>query len=432
MKKISIIGLGYIGLPTAILAAECGYDVSGYDINETHVTNINLGEISIVEPEIKERLAKALKNKSFRVSTSLNYSDCFVIAVPTPIKNNKSPDISHVMDAAKTIASRLMPGNLIILESTVPVGTTEAMTELLEDLSGLKSDIDFFTSHCPERVLPGKIFKEVVENDRIIGSSSQKACDLSRLFYAKFVKGFLHITDDRTAEMVKLIENSSRDVQLAFANQVNMMCEKAGIDTYKAIELANRHPRVEILSPTCGVGGHCVAVDPYFLINKFPEETTLLKAARTINDAKPHHVLNKVFAKVQEFTKKKPKVFALGLTFKPNVDDIRESPALFIAEELAAKKELLSFVAYDSHINKNIFANLNIESANSIKEGIEEADIILILVKHKEFTLLNEEIFNKKIVIDTCGLLYDFQKTHAKELLKGAIKTVHSFENVSI
>ncbi len=397
MKKVSILGLGYIGLPTAILAAEYGYDVFGFDIDENKVASINLGDTTIIEPEIKDRLTNALKNKNLHVGTSLHYSDCFIIAVPTPIKSNKSPDLSYVMEAAKTIATRLMPGNLIILESTVPVGTTEMMAAILEDLSGLKHNNDFFTSHCPERVLPGNMFKELIENDRVIGGSCQKACELSRLFYAKFVKGFLHITDDKTAEMVKLVENSSRDVQLAFANQVAAMSHKAGIDPYTVIELANRHPRVNILSPTCGVGGHCIAVDPWFLINSFPEETQLLKTARTINDEKPHQVVAKILDEAKSVTHKKPTILGLGLTFKPNVDDIRESPALLIAEELSHQRSACNFIAYDPHAAKSALINMGIETTNNLTEGINNADIIVILVKHKEFIALGEEAFANKI-----------------------------------
>lgn len=431
MKKISVLGLGYIGLPTAILAAENGYDVFGFDIDEHKIATIASGKTNLVEPEIIERLNSALKNKNLHVSNVLQYSDCFIIAVPTPIKHNKNADLSYVMDASRMIATRLMPGNLVIVESTIPVGTMEAVASLLEELSGLKHGVDFFTSHCPERVLPGKIFKELVENDRIIGGSCQKACELSRLFYARFVKGFLHITDDKTAEMVKLVENSSRDVQLAFANQVGAMCNKIAIDPYKVIELANRHPRVSILSPTCGVGGHCIAVDPWFLIQNFPQETQLLKTARAINDAKPLQVIEQVLEVIAQLPKKKPIVVALGLTFKPNVEDLRESPALLIAEELSHKKDICRLIAFDPYAEKGALANTGIETVRTVQEGINQADIILILVKHKDFIALGEQAFANKMVIDTCGLLYDIQKNQAKDMLKGAVKIISNFEQVT-
>ncbi len=427
MKRISIVGLGYIGLPTAISAAQVGYDVYGYDIDAEKIKNINAGNPTIIEPEIYERLWKALKSGNFKAFSELQYADCFVIAVPTPFKpDNKTADLSYVLQAGQAIAKCLMPGNLVIVESTVPVGATATLAMLLEEESGLKNGIDFFIAHCPERVLPSKIFKELAENDRVIGGMCQRSCDLAHQFYAKFVKGFLHVTDDKSAEMVKLIENTSRDVQIAFANQVDAMCQRAGLDTYHVIELANKHPRVKILNPTCGVGGHCIAVDPWFLVESFPEDTQLLQAARAINDAKPYHVIDKVLRKVATLKQQgnaQPKVLALGLAFKPDVDDIRQSPALLIAQELNEKKDALSLVVHDHMISKEQIAQHQLASMPDLWQAIAWADIVVILVKHKEFMLITHETLHNKIVIDTCGLLHDTRTKQSHAMLEGATKT---------
>jgi len=308
----------------------------------------------------------------------------------------------------------------------VPVGTTEKIALFLEENSGLKLGADFFVAYCPERVLPGKIFKELIENDRIIGGVCQRSCELVHQFYAKFVKGFIHVTDDKTAEMVKLVENTSRDIQIAFANQVATMCQRVGIDPYHVIDLANNHPRVKILNPTCGVGGHCIAVDPWFLIESFPEDTELLRAARHINDSKPHHVVARVLNKVEGlrlFDNAKPKVIALGLSFKPDVDDIRESPALFITQLLNSKKDLLELKVYDHNVNKEEMIRRGLPLVDDIWLGIAWADIVVVLVKHKEFTLIHDDVFDNKILIDTCGLLHDIQLKRSHAFLEGATKT---------
>jgi UDP-N-acetyl-D-mannosaminuronic acid dehydrogenase len=432
MKRISIVGLGYIGLPTAIQAAQTGYDVYGFDINHDKVKRINSGDPIIFEPELSDRLWKTLKAGTFKAFTDLQYADCFIIAVPTPFKENKKADLRHVFLAGEAIAKRLMPGNLVILESTVPVGTTEKLALFLEENSGLKLGIDFFIAYCPERVLPGKIFKELVENDRTIGGICQRSCDLAYQFYSKFVKGFIHITDDKTAEMVKLVENTSRDVQIAFANQVAAMCTRAGIDPYHVIDLANKHPRVKILTPSCGVGGHCIAVDPWFLVETFPEDTALLRTAREINDNKPFTIINRVLHKVEELRTlgiAKPKILTLGLSFKPDVDDIRESPALLIAQQLSQKKDLLDLQAYDHNVNKDEIIKHNLDLITDVWQGIAWADIILILVKHKEFTLMREDAFGNKVIIDTCGLLHDIQIKQTHAILEGATKTQSDFWN---
>lgn len=425
MKRISIVGLGYIGLPTAIQAAQAGYDVYGFDTNHEKIRKINAGDPTIFEPELADRLWKSLKSGLFKAFIDLQYADCFVIAVPTPFKENKTADLSHVLHAGRIIAKRLMPGNLVILESTVPVGTTEKLAHLLEEHSGLKLGIDFFVAYCPERVLPGKIFKELVDNDRVVGGICQQSCELAYQFYSKFVKGFLHITDDKTAEMVKLVENTSRDIQIAFANQVAGMCDKAGIDPYQVIELANRHPRVKILSPTCGVGGHCIAIDPWFLIESFPDDTALLQTARKINDEKPGKIVSEVLTKVKELKAsgiQKPKVLALGLAFKPDVDDIRQSPALAIAQQLSMHNDTLELQVYDHKVPKEEVINRGLNLVSDLWDGASWADIILVLVKHKEFTLMREATFGDKIIIDTCGLQHEIQLKQSHALLDGATK----------
>jgi UDP-N-acetyl-D-mannosaminuronic acid dehydrogenase len=407
MKSVCVVGLGYIGLPTAVLAAQSGYQVFGFDIDQKKIDKINAGNAPFVEPEISERMTKVL-NKNFFVSTDIQQADCFLIAVPTPFRQeseNKKADLSYVFDAARNIAKVLHPGNLVILESTVPVGTTYEMGKLLEQETGLKLGLDIFVAHCPERVLPGRIFEELVKNDRIIGGICESSAHIAKTFYSKFVKAELYLTDDKTAEMVKLVENSSRDVQIAFANQVAAMCKTAGINPFEVIECANKHPRVNILSPGCGVGGHCIAVDPWFLVESFPYDTELLKTARDVNDNKPLQVVADVLKKVYEMKSFRPKVLILGLTFKPDVDDMRESPALKIALELNKYQENLQILVCDPNISADKLKQLGFNSS-AIIEGIAWSDIILILVNHKEFYLLNDLNLDKKKVFDACGLLY--------------------------
>jgi UDP-N-acetyl-D-mannosaminuronic acid dehydrogenase len=406
MKTVSIVGLGYIGLPTAILAAQSGYQAFGFDLDLDKIERINAGDPTIIEPELTKRLKRVLHEKTFVAFPKLRPADCFIVAVPTPLQNT----ISHVLKAAECIAYVLQHGNLVILESTSPVGTTAKFARVLEQISGLKLGLDFFVAYCPERVLPGKIFKELVSNDRIIGG----VCDISvykaKQFYAKFVKGKLYVTDDKTAEMVKLVENSSRDVQIAFANQLAQMCEQVGINPYRVIEFANKHPRVHILKPSCGVGGHCIAVDPWFLIKGFNNCSDLLKVSRKINNEKPYQVISTVFEKIKALQKndvKKPNVLALGLTFKPNIDDLRESPALLICNELSKKSETFELCVFEPHLSAKQIQMLGFTCFEDIISGIDWADIILILVKHRYFTVIKHIDLQEKVIVDTCGLLYE-------------------------
>ncbi len=435
MRRISVVGLGYIGLPTAILAAQSDFEVFGFDIDQEKVKKINAGQAPIVEPGMTEHLWNVLSKGTFKAFKDLQYADCFVITVQTPIKENKIADLSHVFAAGELVAKRLMPGNLVILESTVPVGTTEALATQLEEISGLKLGIDFFVSHCPERVIPGKILKELIDNDRVIGGMCDKACKLSKIFYSKFVKGFLHITDDKTAELVKLVENSCRDVQIAFANQVAAMAMHAGVNPFQVIEFANKHPRVKILSPGTGVGGHCVAVDPYFLIEGFPDHTALLQTARQVNNDKPSQVLNLILEKIEGLKTRgieKPKVCVLGITFKPNVDDIRESPSLKIALELNRKKDSMDLCIFDPNIPAATMQKLGLNPKLDLFEILSDSDLIAILVKHKEFEFLPESIFDGKVIIDPCGLLYDMHMKKSKDLLSGLMRVKETLGQLGI
>ncbi|MFA5074623.1 MAG: nucleotide sugar dehydrogenase [Candidatus Babeliales bacterium] len=410
MKQISVVGLGYIGLPTAILSAQSGYKVFGFDTNKQKIDEINLGITPILESGINQRLFSVIRDKSFQVFYELQPADCFIIAVPTPFEQeSKKADLSYVFDAGSRIAKKLKHGDLVILESTVPVGTTAKLSNMLQNISGLTLGLDFFVAHCPERVLPGKIFQELVENDRVIGGTCHYACQLAKNFYSKITKGYLYLTDDKTAEMVKLVENSSRDVQIAFANTVDLMCKQAGINSNQVIEIANKHPRVKILNPGCGVGGHCIAVDPWFLIESFPEVTKFLKQARDVNDKKPYFVIDSVLKKVANLKEKNiliPKVLALGLTFKPDVDDIRESPALKIVKKLNIKKDVLELAVCEPNVNTSILQKLGFNKILKLQDGVKWADLILILVDHSEFALIKKFELKNKEIIDTCGLIY--------------------------
>ncbi|MFA6527552.1 MAG: nucleotide sugar dehydrogenase [Candidatus Babeliales bacterium] len=430
IKRVSVLGLGYIGLPTAILAAQAGYEVFGFDTEKEKVARINNGDALILEPETTERLWRVLKSETFRAYTELAPADCFIIAVPTPLKDDsKEAQLDLVFQAGDIIAKKLMPGNLVILESTVPVGTTERLAQRLEEHSGLKLGIDFFVTHSPERVMPGRIFRELVENDRIIGGICQQSCELAYFFYSKFVRGFLHVTNDKTAEMTKLIENSYRDVQVAFANQVAEMCSQIDLDPFQVIDLANKHPRVKILSPGCGVGGHCIAIDPWFLVESFPQSSSLLREARAINDQKPTKVLAVIDEKITEAKsrgREKPRVLILGLAFKPNVDDIRQSPALKIALTLKQRSDELDLQCYDHNVNPEQIAKAGIDPISDLWKGINWADIVVILVRHKEFSLIREEAFSDKLIVDACGLFYEMHVKNSKMLLEGATKLFYS------
>lgn len=409
MKKVCVVGLGYIGLPTSIVAAEHGLEVVGFDIDHKKVTAINAGDPVIEEPEIFEKLQLVLQAQQFKAVTQLEQADYFVIAVPTPFKDGKKADLSYVFDATDNIAKVLKKGDTVIVESTIPVGTTQKVAEQLQAITGLQSGKDFFVAHCPERVLPGKIFKELIENARIIGGVDKVSVQKAKELYKYFVRGPLYLTDATTAEMVKLVENSSRDAQIAFAHQVTSMSYAAGLNPYEVIELANKHPRVNILQPSCGVGGHCIAVDPWFLVETFGKHASFLKAARDVNDHRPQEVMNIISNAVDVWTKehnKKPTVLLFGLTYKPNVDDVRESPALHIAQTLMNKTSIDTRVC-EPHIKNEVVQKLLNTDTVSITEGVEAADIIVYLVAHDRFKAIDQKLLQGKKMLDFCGLLHE-------------------------
>ncbi len=397
--KAVFIGLGYIGLPTSAVAALYGVDVLGVDINENVVETINKGAIHIVEPGLEDVVKKVVAEGRFRASLVPEEADAFFIVVPTPFKENHEADLSYVNAAAISIVPFIRPGNLVILESTSPIYTTENLASLIFSLRPeLKGCV--YIAYCPERVLPGNVLHELIYNDRVIGgidtASTEKAID----FYKLFVRGALHSTDSRTAEMCKLVENSSRDVQIAFANELSIVCNKAGIDVWKLIELANKHPRVNILSPGSGVGGHCIAVDPWFLVSQFPNETKLIKNARNVNDTKANWCIDEVITTIKHFelqNNRIPVVACMGLAFKPDIDDLRESPSLFITQSLFKK-----FGAKILFVEPNINSHQSSFELSSIENALEKADILVWLVKHSKFKGLN--FYRDYIHFDFCGM----------------------------
>lgn len=406
MKKVSIVGLGYIGLPTAVVCAQAGFRVEGFDINVDRVNAINKGDPVIHEPDLTEKLQVALCSHALVAVTELSPSDYFVIAVPTPFQKDKKADLSHVMSAAKAIAGVLKTGNTVILESTVPVGTTDNLATFLQDKTGLIAGVDFYMAYCPERVLPGEIFKELIENDRVLGGINTASVYAAQDLYKAFVRGALYLADAKSAEMIKLIENSSRDVQIAFAHQVASMAYAAGLDPYKIIELANKHPRVNILKPSCGVGGHCIAVDPWFLIESFPAQTALLQSARSVNDARPLQVVEYIFKAVRAWQAEHSQpctVLLMGQSYKPDVDDLRESAAVRIANMVKEHAGIRMLVC-EPYLNQYKMRTLYGDAAIQVNEGLEQADIVVFLVGHTRFKAIDKKLLEHKQVLDFCGL----------------------------
>lgn len=395
------MGLGYIGLPTAIISSQHGINVCGVDINPKVVEKTNRGELHIVEPGLQDLLKKAVDSKSLVASTTPFESDVYLIVVPTPFKAKHEPDISYVESATKTVIPLLKEGDLFIIESTSPVGTTEKMAELIfAERPELKGRIHI--AYCPERVLPGNVIFELVNNDRVIGGIDDASADAAAEFYGKFVTGQLHKTNCRTAEMCKLVENSSRDVQIAFANELSMICEKAGINVWELISLANKHPRVNILQPGCGVGGHCIAVDPYFISSAFPNEAKIIAQARSINNYKSEWCVEKAKNAILSFeleNGKKPQVALMGLAFKPNIDDLRESPAMKIAKHLVAEMPDVKF----NIVEPNISSHPDFDIVD-FQTAFEQSDIVVYLTAHKQFFMLPQEA-NDKLILDFCGVI---------------------------
>jgi UDP-N-acetyl-D-mannosaminuronic acid dehydrogenase len=415
-KTVSVIGLGYIGLPTAAVIASRGIKVIGVDVNQKSVDTINAGEIHIVEPDLDIVVRGVVSTGNLRATTIPEPAEAFMIAVPTPFHHSEDgshkPNLDYIKSAAFAIAPVLEKGNLVILESTSPVGATEQMAEWLAEA---RPDLSFpqdkgdtanvKVAHCPERVLPGNILQELVSNDRVIGGMSKTCSERAVELYETFVRGECIITNSRTAEMAKLTENSFRDVNIAFANELSIISDKLKINVWELIKLANRHPRVNILSPGPGVGGHCIAVDPWFIVDSCPEEANIIRQARLTNDAKPFFVIDKIIEAADQF--KKPIIACLGLAFKADIDDLRESPALQIVEELA-KRDIGEIIAVEPNINDYEMPQSLVEGKvelASLENALEKANVVVVLVDHKEFKAADAGQFAAKVVIDSRGIL---------------------------
>lgn len=397
--KVVTVGLGYIGLPTSALIANSGIAVHGVDISQHVVDTINAGKIHIVEPDLDKAVAEAVNKGFLRAATKPVEADTYLIVVPTPFKGDHQPDISYVQAATEGIIPLLKEGDLYVIESTSPVGTTEKMMSLIfskrPELEG-----KIFLAYCPERVLPGNVMYELVHNDRVIGGVNEVSTQKALAFYGQFVKGELHPTNARTAEMCKLTENASRDSQIAFANELSLICDKAGINVWDLIRLANKHPRVNILQPGCGVGGHCIAVDPYFLTADFPMESRMIAQARETNNYKSFWCAEKVKTARLEFEIKngrEPSIAIMGLAFKPNIDDLRESPAIYITERILQDSGDADMYIVEPNVQEHKVFKLT-----DYKEAAIKADIVVFLVAHNEFKTL--DIKSDKIVLDFCGV----------------------------
>jgi UDP-N-acetyl-D-mannosaminuronic acid dehydrogenase len=397
--EVVMVGLGYIGLPTAALIASNNVKVHGVDINSKVVETINKGEIHIVEPSLDKAVACAVKNGYLTAATTPVEANTYIIVVPTPFKGKNEPDISFVEAATKAVIPLLKSGDLYIIESTSPIGTTEKMMSLIYSLRPeLKHKMHI--AYCPERVLPGNVMHELVYNDRVIGGVNKASTQKAINFYDKYVKGELHATNAKTAEMCKLVENSSRDVQIAFANELSLICDKAGINVWELITLANKHPRVNILQPGCGVGGHCIAVDPYFIVSDYPMESKIIGTAREVNNYKSFWCAEKIQTEKLKFELehgRKPKVALMGLAFKTNIDDLRESPAKYIAQKVLQNDSNGAYFIVEPNIKEH-----NVFKLTNYKTAFNEADIIAFLVAHDEFKTL--EFSSDKVVLDFCGI----------------------------
>jgi len=409
-KKVSIIGLGYIGLPTAAVIATRGVQVIGVDLSPDVVEVINRGGVHIVEPELDVIVQAAVSTRMLRATLHPETAEAFIIAVPTPFKDEHEPDLSCIHAAAKAIAPVLNRGNLVILESTSPVGATERLAgwlaEFRPDLSfphQARDDVDVHIAYCPERVLPGHVVKELVENDRVIGGMTTRCAEKARELYRIFVEGELILTDCRTAELCKLAENAFRDVNIAFANELSLICDRLGIDVWELIRLANRHPRVNILNPGPGVGGHCIAVDPWFIVSSAPEEARLIKAAREVTDAKPGHVVEKVL--LASARSGAAVIACFGLAFKANIDDLRESPAVEVVSQLAKAIDgrILVVEPHIDELPEVLAGNTNIDLVD-LHTALAQAEVVVLLVDHDEFKELGTANLIGKSVIDTRGI----------------------------
>ena len=403
VSRVCVIGLGYIGLPTAAVIAGRGIDVLGVDVQMSVVNTINRGEIHIVEPELDIVVRAAVTSGKLSAALAPAPAYIFIVAVPTPFKGDHEPDMSYVKSATMSIAPVLKAGDLVILESTSPVGSTDLMCRWLAearpdlrmpDVHGEHAEI--FVAHCPERVLPGRVLHELTNNDRIIGGISARCSAKAKEFYEIFVSGQCLVTDAKTAEMAKLTENTFRDVNIAFANELSLICEEIGVDVWELISLANRHPRVNILQPGCGVGGHCIAVDPWFIVSRSPETARLTRTAREVNNHKPHYVVEKVLSAA---TNSGGAIACLGLAFKPDIDDLRESPAMEIVLELASRSGRRVLVV-EPNIDSLPAILADKCDLVSLDVACQQADVIAVLVKHKPFERLSLKVENGKQILD--------------------------------
>ncbi len=409
INKICVVGLGYIGLPTAAIFAGKGIDVVGVDTRKDLVEAVNQGRPHFGEPNLDTLVRRVVEDKKLRATMIPEPADAFLIAVPTPFKGDKQPDLSYIEAAASSIAPMLEKGNLVILESTSPIGATEMMTNLL---ASLRKDLTFPTqlgelsdiriAHCPERVLPGRILEEVVNNARIIGGMTRKCAQQAVSLYKIVVEGECHVTNARTAELAKLTENAYRDVNIAFANELSVICDKFGINVWEMIRMANLHPRVNILTPGPGVGGHCIAVDPWFIVDSAPEEARLIRSARIINDEKPLYVVKKIEAKARSLVD--PVIALFGLAYKPDVDDLRESPAVHIVEMLAQRK-VGKLLVVEPHVSE-LPAELKLDNVTlmDFDLALAQANLAVLLVDHSAFLHVDRDVLKDKFVIDTRGV----------------------------
>ena len=396
MIKVNIFGLGYIGLPTAALIASKGIQVLGIDVNQSVVNTINSGNIHIVEPSLDSLVSDVVEKGYLKASTCVSNADVNLIAVPTPFKENHKPDLKYVESATRMIIPYLKDGDLFILESTSPIGTTEKMAKIIfNERPDLKGKIDI--AYCPERVLPGNVIYELEHNDRVIGGLNKESTKAAQDFYRNFVSGQLHSTNSKTAEMCKLVENSSRDVSIAFANELSMICDKADVNVWELINLANKHPRVDILQPGTGVGGHCIAVDPWFIVSEFEKEAIIIRTARQINNYKTKWVIEKIKSTALQFeldNARKPRIALMGLSFKPDIDDLRESPALLVADTLL-EEDKYNLLLIEPNLEKSEKYDLT-----NYKKLKGMADIVVYVVAHKEVKAFETET----IELDFCGV----------------------------
>lgn len=409
-KRLCTIGLGYIGLPTSAVLASRGLEVVGVDVNQRAVEAVNRGQVHIVEPELDVVVQGVVAIGKLRAAYEPVAADAFIVAVPTPFTDGHKPDVSYIEAACRKLAPVLKKGDLVVLESTSPVGTTEQMCEWI---GALRSDLkmpeyrgqpgDIFVAHCPERVLPGQVIRELVENDRIIGGVTSECAERAKELYQIFVQGQCIVTDARTAEMCKLTENSFRDVNIAFANELSLLCERLGIDVWELIRLANRHPRVKILQPGPGVGGHCIAVDPWFIVDSAPDLARLIRTAREVNDSKPRHVLDHIVKACDG--KPDPCIACFGLAFKANIDDLRESPSLEIVHWLVERRDcrVLAVEPNISTLPKSLAGRANVTLV-SVTEALERADVLALLVDHRQFKGIDKRAIHGRPVIDTRGI----------------------------